>query len=362
MSHQPSLAREQGHGLLPRWWSPVRRFLAGHPVICLLLLAPEVEYLTGSTQMSLLIGNPPIFFLFLAQNLGSYGAAVLLIREAKVRWNKGWGTVLLLGAAYGIVNEGLGAGTLFNPHTAGAAGLAPYGHWLGINWVNVAILIPFVHPLYSVSLPILLLDLALPETKGKPFLTMGEVRLTLLVLGTDAFATSYFVSTFLTRSFAGPVLLGGSLVAILLLAIAAWWVPPDLVHPRSPLPTAAPSRFALLGAILPWAVFLGGALLVGHDAPPSLVAIWIIAGSGLAFLWVLRHIGRRENSPQLVALSGGLVSGLIPMGISSQIGTGIGLVAVFGGDLVAILFFRYLWIKYRPLLPPKALRPLEQPQ
>jgi len=129
--------------------------LSKRPVVCLLLLAPQVEYLTGSTQLSSILLNPPLFLIFLALNLGSYGAAVLLIREASISWKKGWASILILGAAYGIVNEGIGAGTLFNPSTMNSGNLGVYGHWLGVNWINVAILIPIVHPLYSVSLPIL---------------------------------------------------------------------------------------------------------------------------------------------------------------------------------------------------------------
>lgn len=43
-----------------------------------------VEYLSGSTQSSWLVVNPVLFFAFLAQNFGSYGLAVILIREAMV--------------------------------------------------------------------------------------------------------------------------------------------------------------------------------------------------------------------------------------------------------------------------------------
>src|SRR5437667_11263 len=54
-----------------------RRFFSAHPLLFLFLLAPQVEYLTGSSQLSWLIANPPLFFLFLVQNLGSYGLAVV---------------------------------------------------------------------------------------------------------------------------------------------------------------------------------------------------------------------------------------------------------------------------------------------
>jgi len=51
----------------------------------------------------------PLTFLFgIVAKLGIYGSDVLLIREAKVRWQKGWATVLLfLGADCGILEEGI---------------------------------------------------------------------------------------------------------------------------------------------------------------------------------------------------------------------------------------------------------------
>jgi hypothetical protein len=304
-----------------------------------------VEYLTGSTQLSALLLNPPIFFIFLGQNLGSYGAAVLLIREAKVRWRKGWASVLLLGAAYGLVNEGVGVGTLFNPYIAGFAGLGVYGHWLGVNWVNVAILIPIIHPLYSVSLPILLLDLALPETRGKSLLGSRGLWATFLVLSVDAFATSFLVSALVSHFYAGPVLLGGTLLAIAALAWAARYVPANLLAARKPLPSTTPALFAIFGAAFPWALFVMGGVISGRSAPPILVISALLAGGALALLWVIRNIGLRENELQKVALAAGLVAGLVPMGLSSQLGTGIGLLPVVAGDLVAVLFFRYLWRK-----------------
>src|SRR5438552_19081494 len=103
-----------------------RRFFSAHPLLFLFLLAPHVEYLTGSSQLSWLIGNPPLFFLFLVQHLGSYGLAVVLSRESQIRWRKGWASIILLGSAYGVLNEGVGAGTLFNSDRAAVGILRAY--------------------------------------------------------------------------------------------------------------------------------------------------------------------------------------------------------------------------------------------
>lgn len=139
--------------------SALVRFLKSHSVVCMLLLTPGIpEYLSGSSPVNAIVLNPPQFLFQLAANLGLYGPGVLLIYEARLRWNKGWASVLLLGAAYGILEEGVALSTLFNPDAGPVGPLGQYGHWIGVNWVWVASILP-VHMIYSISLPILLLGL-----------------------------------------------------------------------------------------------------------------------------------------------------------------------------------------------------------
>jgi len=116
--------------------------------------------------MAFLVLSPPLFFLLLAANLGLYGPGVILIREAKIRWNKGWASVFLLGAAYGIVEEGLALRTLFNPNSSVVGNLGVYGHWLGVNWVWTVGLVIF-HAVFSIGLPIFVFGLAFPDLKSK---------------------------------------------------------------------------------------------------------------------------------------------------------------------------------------------------
>ena len=148
----------------------IKAFLGRHPALCLLLLSPGIpEYLTSSSPINAIVLNPPQFLLQLALNLGLYGPGVLLVREANVRWGKGPATVLLLGAAYGILEEGVALSTLFNPAAGPVGQLGSYGHWIGVNWIWAAGIVP-VHMIFSISLPILLLGMALPRTRGQRFL------------------------------------------------------------------------------------------------------------------------------------------------------------------------------------------------
>src|SRR5438105_1622946 len=140
------------------------RFLKSHPLLFLFLLTPGIpEYLGSASQVTWIVLSPLAFFGQLAANLGLYGSGVILIREAMIRWKKGWASVFLLGVAYGIVEEGLDLWTLFYSKAGPVGNLGFYGHWLGVNWVWTVGLLIF-HSVYSIGLPIFLFGLVFPET------------------------------------------------------------------------------------------------------------------------------------------------------------------------------------------------------
>src|SRR5438067_2984259 len=168
--------------------SKLVRFLKSHPILFLLLLTPGIpEYLSASSQITLLVINPPLFFLLLAANIGLYGSGVILIREAMIRWKKGWASVFLLGVAYGIVEEGLALWTLFYSNAGPVGNLGFYGHWLGVNWVWTMGLVIF-HSVYSIGLPISLFGLAFPKLKSKSLVSGLRVKATLATLITVSIA------------------------------------------------------------------------------------------------------------------------------------------------------------------------------
>jgi hypothetical protein len=81
-------------------------------VLGLAFLAPLIgEYLLGNLSVRDL-GALPLLALM-------YGGGALLIREVTRRAARGWGTVLVLGAAYGLVEAGIFDGSLFNPSFEG---------------------------------------------------------------------------------------------------------------------------------------------------------------------------------------------------------------------------------------------------
>src|SRR6266498_5423868 len=160
-------------------------YLKSHPLLFLILLTPGIpEYLSASSQLTALVINPFGFLFQLGANIGLYGSGVILIREAMIRWKKGWASVFLLGVAYGIVEEGLALWTLFNPLAQPVGVLGFYGHWLGVNWVWTVGLLIF-HSVYSIGLPIFLFGLVFPEMKSKSLVSGTGVTFSILGLIID---------------------------------------------------------------------------------------------------------------------------------------------------------------------------------
>ncbi|GHP00104.1 hypothetical protein KSF_101510 [Reticulibacter mediterranei] len=187
----------------------MRRLL---PALILVLMAPLVtELLSGSTPL----GQPIVLAVLLPIYLPLYGAGALLIRELVCRSGRGWASILLLGAAYGFVEEGFGTQSLFHPTLYHAADWG--ARFLGINGVFAETVI-VIHAVWSVAIPILLTDLLFPARRTMPY--MG--RFGLVVTGI-CYVLGVALLCLVARAFfapgyeASPLLL--SLTALVTLAL-----------------------------------------------------------------------------------------------------------------------------------------------
>jgi hypothetical protein len=273
-------------------------------------------------------------FLFqLVANLGLYGPGVLLVREAKVRWGKGWGTVLLLGAAYGILEEGVALSTLFNPDAGPVGVLGMYGHWLGVNWIWVASIVP-VHMIYSISIPILVLGLALPRTNGVRFLEGKKLPAAVTILAVDV-SSLFLLITLGVKFWMGVPVLVSSFIAIGALVVLAREVQPNVLHTKPGRPEASPRRLAALGVVFYPCVLLTQFLVRGAGVPALVDFPLVVAVQGLFLGYVLRVAGSAGNERNLVALAFGLVLPIAVFGVISEASFPVPLLA----DLVMIGFF-----------------------
>lgn len=127
----------------------------------LILLAPVCGELTFSA-----VGMPPMWLAF-PLLVPMYGAGVLLIRELTVRVGGGWPTLLVLGLAYELAEDGLGLQALTSPTMYNAA------EWgsrvLGVNLTYWETQVGY-HVAFSVFIPVVLTNLLFPELRDEPYL------------------------------------------------------------------------------------------------------------------------------------------------------------------------------------------------
>jgi hypothetical protein len=143
------------------------------PLLVLFFLAPWVgEYLLGNVPGPMLWALP-----FLAP---MYGAGAILVREAAIRLGGGWPVVLLLGAAYGVIEAGLVDQSLFNPDFTELSlqAVTPIPA-LGIS-ASHAVAFILGHAVWSIALPIAFAGFLFPGVAQVPWL--GRIGLAVVLV------------------------------------------------------------------------------------------------------------------------------------------------------------------------------------
>jgi uncharacterized membrane protein len=301
------------------------------------ILIPEL--LTGSTPVAALLN--PLSVLFL---LGLYGCGVLVIRDVALRWNRGWAPVFFLGTAYAIVEEGIGTKTFFDWAEIGRPAFGPYTHWGGVNWVWAGELTLF-HAIFSIALPVVLVSLVFPESRGQRFLSdrgLGWTFAAFLLTATSMFFL-------FDRGFVfPPQLLVGSLLAILLLVLTAWKVPTAWFRPRTPTPATSPRGMLVLGGVFVWGFFVIFLGLPGIFQDPFLTVALGWAFTGVCFLVLRRTVGAADHDSQVAFLALGLLTFLVAFAALAEI---LGDLFVFLAIAVTLYLMFYLHRRYRPSNP-----------
>lgn len=153
-------------------YPPMRSLRLWPAVLTLVILAPVVaEMLSGST--------PPLLFInpvSLAFQIGLYGSGAVLARELARRRRLGWTNILILGAAYGVLEEGLVVTSWFNPHWPDLGALASYGRVWDTNTIWALGLTAY-HAVVSITIPIVLAEAFFPTIASRPWLSGRSFRL-----------------------------------------------------------------------------------------------------------------------------------------------------------------------------------------
>lgn len=295
----------------------------------LALLSPVIAELMSGSSPPLEFFNP---FMFVGL-LGMYGAGVLVVRELTISWGKGWGTVIILGAAYGIIEEGVAVKSFFDPGWMDLGDLAEYGRYWSTNWVW-AVWLTIYHSVISMALPILLLSIIYPEFRGRRLLTDGEFRLVIVVFALDI---AVFALVFMSNYVPPLVQYLLAIGVVWLLLVTAKRVSMDIVSARHALPTWKPWRFYFLGLLLILGSFLVASGSFTRALHPLGTTAILLMVSATALLFLQHRMGRTGNEAHKAAFAGGLLTFLIILGFLQEFAGALGMSAVSVAGVVLVI-------------------------
>lgn len=101
-----------------------------------------------------------------------YAGGAVFLREILRRTGGGYANLLLLGVAYGLVEEGLALQSLTSPHLYGAAAWAP--RLFGVNTAYTELNLVY-HALFSVTIPVIIVEFLFAGHGRAPYLRRGGV-------------------------------------------------------------------------------------------------------------------------------------------------------------------------------------------
>lgn len=274
------------------------------PVVGVFLLAPvSAEYLDGYDQTT---GDPRALIAGLLFFAPLYGGAALLVRETARRLGAGWPGIVLLAAAFGVIQAGLADQSLFStdyrdieywremigPTYIPALGISGYTM---VNFVGG-------HVIWSVCVPVALVESMVPVRRSSPWLGRGGLgTVAALYVGATTLITWGHLET------EGLVLSRGQLVGTMAMITAL--VTAAVVAGRS-----RRSITSRTDAWVPRTVVVGaGALgltlahLWAFDWTSVLVSLGILAGTAVSVMWW--SCSARWTGLHVVALAGGALLG-----------------------------------------------------
>ena len=245
------------------------------PALFLFFLAPAIGELLSGSAPPVEFFNP--FTLLILSAL--YGSGAVLARELALRWNKRWPTILTLGLAYGIIEEGLMVKSFFDPNWMDLGILGTYGRLAGVNWVW-SISLTLYHATVSIAIPILLTELIYPDRRDESWIgRRGMIGLSLLLVVVGLFgalALAPYRPPFVPYLFA--------IIATVVLYFLARKMPQSFAS-RKKNPRWRPLWIGMIGFLATCAFFIAGWALPELSIPPvSTIGFLILLALGVLLL------------------------------------------------------------------------------
>lgn len=301
-------------------------------IFLLIFSSVSAELISGSSPPMEYFGQMALVFL-----VPFYGIGAILVNEAAIRWGKGWPTILLLGAAWGIFEEGIVVMSFFNPGWVDLGPLGDYGRLFGVNWVwsvNVTVF----HMIWSIAIPIMLMRMIFPQVESSVLVrTRTAVALSMALILVSALLS---ISISRTMGYAAPLpLFLGAVIAMLLVIAVAKRMPVHLLADPGDAPTRKPLRYYLVGLGFATGFFITNFVIPWTNIYSIIDIFIIVALVLLSGRYLEKNIGRRSNDMHKLALVGGLCSVWILFAFIHELSGGAGMA---GMAVVAVLYIVFL--------------------
>ncbi len=268
------------------------------PWLTLLILAPLLGEIVSGHQPPLELCNPISVLLLMLP----YGFGALICRELVRRWRKGWLSLILLAAAYGVYEEAIVVRSFFDPNWVELNILKPY-HVLGLNWTYAEMLVHF-HVIVSIGASILLAEALHPARRTEPWLS--NRGLTACIAGLALWFPAGWLMTAHLPPWPGYLLSGAGVAGLIL---AARFLPAGVPAPVARNPPH-PLCFLLLGLANMTLFFVAVYVLPETWAPPLALSVVGLALLDVFTLWLLLRWsgngGAWDDRHRLAWTAGGL--------------------------------------------------------
>lgn len=270
------------------------------PALLLFFLSPAIAELLSGSAPPIEFFNP--FGFILLSSL--YGSGALIARELKIRWNKGYVSLFILGAAYGIIEEALMVKSFFDPNWMDLGVLGVYGRWQGVNWVWVEWLTIY-HAIFSIAIPITLVELAFPKERNLSWIGNKQFKgLGALLIGVTAFGFLFLTDFY-------PSILQYLLFLVIVGVLVGVAMKTPIKAGKGGLNRPTPRRSLLFGFVAVLVLFLyfgGGPNLIEEPLILMIGGVVIVA---IIFLFLGRYRWNRKTLYQKFCLSAGALLFLV---------------------------------------------------
>lgn len=301
--------------------------------IFLLLLSPITAELLSGSSPPVEFFNPIAFVMLVA----FYGSGAVIMRELKIRWGKGYGSLLILGAAYGIIEEGLAVKSFFDPNWVDLGILGTYGRWLGVNWVWCMHLTIY-HSVVSIVIPIVLTEIMYPEIRKESLITTKKLKILAVVFILD----SSLLFAFLTVYIPPVIPYIATIIAVLILFYIAYRLPEYDSYDKRPPPSSKKLwAIGLSWIVIDWFIFYGIPYTGIH--PIITIALGVMAFS-IPYRYLTRF--NWNNDIHKLSVISGVLSFLIFLAILQEL-FNIGPSNTTGMALVGIAYAVFLLYLYK---------------